>query len=105
MSNKQKRPPQWLQQQYPLQPAAHDEIEQQPFPQQPFWNQQPLSQYDQPTQPSPRLPQRRANRAPLLGAGLVVLTLLLIAGIIGGIALTRPAAATQPIKHIGFFLN
>src|SRR6266851_749357 len=105
MSDQQEQPPQWLPQQYPLQPAAHDEIEQQPFPQQSFWNQQPLSQNDQPTQPSPRLPRRRANRAPLLGAGLVVLTLLLIAGIIGGIALTRPVAATQHIKHIVFFVK
>src|SRR6266849_188556 len=107
MSDQQEQPPQWLPQQYPLQPTAHDEIEQQQFPQQSFWNQQqqPLSQYDQPTQPSPRLPRRRANRAPLLGVGLVVLTLLLIAGIIGGIALTRPVAATQHIKHIVFFVK
>jgi len=105
MSDQQEQPPQWLPQQYPLQPAAHDEIEQQPFPQQSFWNQQPLSQNDQPTQPFPHLPQRRANRAPLLGVGLVVLTLLLIAGIIGGIALTRPVAATQHIKHIVFFVK
>jgi hypothetical protein len=49
MSDHQEQPPQWFPQQYPLQPAAHDEIEQQQFPQQSFWNQQPLSQNDQPT--------------------------------------------------------
>src|SRR5258708_17975748 len=94
MSDQQEQPPQWLPQQYPLHPAAHDEIEHQPFPQQSFWNQQPLSQNDQPTQPFPHLPQRRANRAPLLGVGLVVLTLLLISRIIGGISLTIPLRAT-----------
>src|SRR6266571_4496747 len=95
-------------------------------PPQPSWNQQPFPQqswWDQPTQPHaalpqqptgnqpplpssvpPRRPRRPLVRYPLIAISLVGVVVLLIGGITSCISLLSHSQ-TVPIKHIVFFIK